>query len=106
MYYACYTDDSNPRFGRLQSAFSNPMTEIYLFFYEAVLQTFINFNKFLQREDPLIPGICEQIDSFLKKLASKFVPVDTIKAAGGNFTGLQYDVKNQLPGTNTASYSL
>ena len=41
-------------------------TEVYLFFYEAVLQTFIHFNKFLQREDPLIPVISEQMDSFLK----------------------------------------
>lgn len=94
-------DDSNPRFGRLRSAFSNPMTEVYLLFYEAVLQTFIHFNKFLQREDPLIPVISEQMDSFLKKLASKFVPVETIKAAGENFTELQYDVKDHLPGSDS-----
>ena len=75
------------------------MTEVYLFFYEAVLQTFIHFNKFLQREDPLIPVISEQIDSFLKKLSSKFVRVDKIKAAGSNFTVLQYDEDSQLPGT-------
>ncbi len=32
------------------------------------------------------------------------MPVDTIKAAGENFTGLQYkDVKDQLPGTTSCS---
>ena len=75
------------------------MTEIYLFFYEAVLQAFVNFNKFLQREDPLIPVISEQIHTFLTKLASKFVPVSSIKAAGKDFTRLKYsDINDQLPG--------
>ena len=75
------------------------MTEIYLFFYEAVLQTFVNFNKFLQREDPLMPIISEQIESFLTKLAGKFVPVSSIKAAGEDITRLKYaEVSNQLPG--------
>ena len=54
------------------------MTEVYLFFYEAVLQAFIHFNKFLQREDPIIPVISDQIDSFLKKIASKICMCDTV----------------------------
>ena len=45
-------DESTDRFAHLHSAFSKPMTEICLLFYEAVLQTFIHFNLFLQREDP------------------------------------------------------
>ena len=66
------------------------MTEIYFLFCEAVLQSFVNFNKFLQREDPLIPVISEQIESFLTKLASKFIAVFGIKAAGQEFDGLKY----------------
>ena len=93
-------DESTDRFARLHSAFSKPMTEICLLFYEAVLQTFIHFNLFLQREDPLIPVISEQMDSFLRKLASKFVRVDAIKAARKDFTVLQYHLKDhQLPGS-------
>lgn len=79
--------------------FSKPMTEINLLFYEFALQTFVLFNKFLQREDPLLPILCGQIDSFLNKLASKFVPVTKIKAAKKNFFDLQYKGKdNQLQG--------
>ena len=75
------------------------MTEIYLLFYQAVLQTFVNFNKFLQREDPLIPVISNQIESFLTKLASKFLPVSAIKAVTEDFTRLKYnEVIDQLPG--------
>ena len=97
--YACIVEDNGPWFQRLQSAFSKPMTEIYLLFYEAALQTFVHFNKFLQREDPLIPVICEQIHCFLTKLASKFVSVSIIKAANEDFTKLQYrDIRCQLPG--------
>ena len=97
--HACTPDETLPRFVRLRSAFTNPMTEIYLLFYEAVLQTFVNFNKFLQREDPLIPVISEQIESFLTKLASKFISVSGIRAAGQDFAGLKYsETCDQLPG--------
>ena len=72
MNFNYVTGDNNQRFQRLQDVFSNPITEVYLLFYESVLQTFINFNKFLQREDPLIPVISKQMSSFLTKLAEKF----------------------------------
>lgn len=85
LYYAHTPDETGPRFVCLQSAFAKLMTEIYLLFYEAVSQTFVNFNKFLQREDPLIPVINEQIESFLIKLASKFISLSAIKAPGQDF---------------------
>ena len=54
---------------------------------------------FLQREDPLIAVIYEQMNSFLTKLASKFVPVAAIKAANGDFSSLNYREKeDQLQG--------
>ena len=84
-YYIMRTHQMKPRFVCLQSAFAKLMTEIYLLFYEAVSQTFVNFNKFLQREDPLIPVINEQIESFLIKLASKFISLSAIKAPGQDF---------------------
>lgn len=54
---------------------------------------------FLQREDPLIPVIYEQMNSFLIKLASKFLPVSAIKAVNGDFFSLAYREKDdQLSG--------
>ena len=92
-------DNSAPRFKRLHALFSKPMTEVHLLFYQSVLQVFIHFNMFLQREDPLIPVIFEQINSYLTKLASKFVPVAVIKAANGDFLSLKYKEKeDQHPG--------
>ena len=66
------------------------MTEIHLFFYQSILQLFINFNMFLQREEPLIPLLYDQMVSFLTKLAGRFMPVSTIKEANGNFYHLKY----------------
>ena len=57
---------------------------------------------FLQREDPLISIIYEQMNSFLTKLASKFLPISAIKAASGNFFTLKFKEKeDQSPGSNT-----
>ena len=66
------------------------MTEIHLFFYQSILQLFINFNMFLQREEPLIPLLYDQMVSFLTKLAGRFMPISTIKEANGNFYHLKY----------------
>lgn len=39
------------RFVRLQCLFENPMTEVYLLFYQAILPTFTHLNLLLPRED-------------------------------------------------------
>ena len=90
-----YPDESAPRFQRLSAAFETPTTEVYLLFYQSALQSLVHFNKFLQREDPLIPIVCEQMESFLTKLASKFLPVSSIKAAKGDFRALKYTEREQ-----------
>ena len=54
---------------------------------------------FLQREDSLIPILYDQMVSFLTKLAGKFLPVATIRAAEGDFYTLKYkDYEDQLEG--------
>ncbi len=76
-----------------------PMTEVHLLFYQSVLQVFVHFNMFLQREDPLIPVIFEQMNSFLTKLASKFLPIAAIRAVDEDFFTLKYKERSdQLPG--------
>ncbi len=85
------------RFDRLEKAYSDPMTEVYLLFYQATLQLFVNFNKFLQREDPLIPVVSEQMGSFVKKLFGKFVTIRAIRDAT-DITSIHYSRECQLPG--------
>lgn len=68
-------------------------------FYHAALQLFINFNKFLQREDPIICVILSQIKSYLNKLFGRFVTVAAIREAQANISSLDYQNRdNQLSG--------
>ena len=86
------------RFGRLEKAFTNPMTELFIFFFQSALVTFTNFNKFLQREDPLIYLEHEQMNNFMTKLALKFIKPEVIrslKANGKAFSELDISLKNQ-----------
>ena len=46
--YFLSESNTNARLQRLQQVYSDPMSEIYLMFYQASLQLFVNFNKFLQ----------------------------------------------------------
>ena len=64
---------ADKRFKRLQAAFNNPMTEIYLYFYQAMLPCFTNFNKLLQRKEPLIYKLYEAQQRFMSKLASRLI---------------------------------
>ena len=90
-------DSTCDRFDRLNTAYSQPMTEVYLLFYQSVLQFFISLNKFLQREEPIIPVVYDQLHAFMKKLFSKFVVVSEIRSSGGDLSKIDY-VGKQLPG--------
>ena len=71
--------ESQARLKKLVVAFEEPMTEMYLLFYESVLCTFTHVNLFLQREDPSIYLVDDAIRAFLKKLLSKFVTLQAIR---------------------------
>ena len=72
--------ESQARFKRLATAFEKPLTEVYLLFYQSVLPTFTQVNLLLQREDPNIYLVADAIRLFLKKLLSKFVTLQAIRA--------------------------
>lgn len=68
------------RFSRLRVVFENPISEVYLLFYQAVLPVFSKLNLLLQREYPTIYLISDEIRSFLKKLLGKFMKIEAIRA--------------------------
>ena len=78
-----------PRFQRLYKLYSNDMFDIYLYFYQAVLPTFTNFNLFLQRDAPQIYLLYDQMHVLLRKLLSKFVK-STVIAASEDITEVEY----------------
>ena len=66
-------NESQPRFKRLQKAFSDPLTEVYLLFFQSVLPVFTHDNQLLQREEPLIHILQPQLTKLLKNVLAKFV---------------------------------
>ena len=86
------------RFKRLRRSYTNPITEIYLLFYQASLPCFTNFNKFLQREDPVIYQLYDLQQRFMHKLASKFIKPEIIqkqKLENKSFADLDITLENQ-----------
>ena len=62
------------------------MLEVYLFFIQASLQTFVILNRFLQRDDPLLPFLSTQIRGFLNELAYKFLLLSEIREARNDYS--------------------
>ena len=75
--YFLSEQDISLRFVRPQNHFNNALLEIYLF-YQSVLQVFIKFNLFLQRDDPLIARLHGLIQEFLRNLGCKFLTVTAL----------------------------
>ena len=69
------------RFKRLEKAFKDPMTEVYLYFFSGVLSAFKQTNLLLQREDPCMHLLHSQLKRFLLQLAGTFMSVTEIKSA-------------------------
>ena len=80
--YFLSNSEAEARFKRLKSHFRDPMVEIYLQFYHAVLPTFTTVNLFLQREDPCIFAVYKQLRNFVKKAVGQ-VCVNTVHTRSG-----------------------
>ena len=72
---------SQARFLQLQALFADPLTEVYLTFFQSVLPVFNHFKLFLQREAPCIHLMQGHSQSLLKKVLGRFVQSDVIKDA-------------------------
>ena len=78
-YFLSVEEKDNQRFDKLFGKFKNPMTDVYMYFYQFSLQPFIRFNLYLQREDPLVSKLQAQIYRFLKNIACEFVKIRDVK---------------------------
>ena len=74
------------------------MLEIYLLFYQGVLPVFTTFNKYLQREEPLIYLLSEAQERFMNKLAGGFIKPEVIQEIRNeekSFAKLEISLQNQ-----------
>ncbi|XP_061584295.1 uncharacterized protein LOC133449178 [Cololabis saira] len=88
-------NEKQPRFRRPVDAFSNPLTEVYLLFYQATLPAFSTLNLLLQREKSSIFLLHEEMTKFIRKLCAKFLKLAALQNQGVH--EIQYkDHSNQL----------
>ncbi|KAK1880620.1 N-(5'-phosphoribosyl)anthranilate isomerase [Dissostichus eleginoides] len=71
-------NEKQPRFRRLVDAISNPLTEVYLLFYQATLPVFTILNLLLQRERSSIFQLHGEMTKFIKKLCARFMKPATL----------------------------
>ena len=94
-------DDRQPRFQHLKQLFENPITEVYLMFFQAILPAFTMLNKFLQRDAPCLYLLHDCMQSFVSNIMGKFIKVSVIREAkesGDAIIDLDYTCHdNQLP---------
>ena len=57
----CILEEDSARFQRLQKVFKEEMTEVYLLFYNQVLEYFTRLNLLFQRDDPVIVIIHDKV---------------------------------------------
>ena len=79
------------------------MIEIYLYFCQAVLPCFTNFNELLQREEPLIYKLYKPHQRFMSKLASRFIKplsIQNHKESNSSLATLDIDIENQKDDIN------
>ncbi|XP_037835536.1 uncharacterized protein LOC108251778 [Kryptolebias marmoratus] len=90
-------NEKQPRFCRLGETFSNPISEVYLLFYQATLPAFTTLNLLLQREQPSIYLLHAEMVKFIQKLCSKFLKPEVLRTL--NVHEYPYkDSSKQLPG--------
>ncbi|KAM4741391.1 uncharacterized protein FYW61_002881 [Anableps anableps] len=90
------TDEKQGRGVRLRARFEDPMTEVHLLFYQALLPGFVEINQIFQRQDPCVHLLHDQIRSFIYMLMLKFLKPETFKETSPEKVSYQ-DEENQLP---------
>ena len=91
------TSESQAWFARLQQKFSNPITEVYLLFFQTIFPLFTRFNKLLHRDNPVIYLLYSQMTIFLKQLMTRFIKPQVIVAAVEDMTKINHcKSSNQL----------
>ena len=77
--YFLSEDAGTARFKRLQKAFENPFTVVSLFFPNASIPRFTNFNKILQSDEPSIHIVYDSVIKLANTIGNRVIKVDVMK---------------------------
>ena len=99
--YFLSENDGAPRLQRLKKYFENPMTEVYLLFYQAVLPIFTHVNLLLQRDAPMIYAVHDSLFSLIRKVLGKFIEPEMMLVTNEELLELDFlDVEKQVSDSN------
>ncbi|CAB4036850.1 PREDICTED: uncharacterized protein LOC107326933 [Paramuricea clavata] len=98
-------NEQQARFKRLQKAFNDPMTEVYLLFFQSIMPSFTHCNQFLQQEEPLIHVLQPQLERMLRNILAKFVKASVIAEhlRAGTLTSIDFKNDENHVGNNCLS---
>ena len=88
-------EESQARFRRLRALFDDPITELYLLFFQSTLPAFTHANKLLQREEPLVHVLQPQLVSLLISILQKFIWPAVLVSAIHNGTVSSIDLDDE-----------
>ncbi|KAM7404155.1 hypothetical protein PAMA_004539 [Pampus argenteus] len=91
-------NENQARFKRLVQAFTDPMSEVYLMFFQATIPTFTNFNLLLQREESAIYLLHDEMVKFIRKLCSRFMLPAALQGHEDPYEMAYKEKANHLPG--------
>ena len=72
-YFESEEECEQDRLCRLKKRFADPMTEVYLLFYQAILPVFTVANLMFQRTAPMIHLVRGSLFSLIRKTMEKFI---------------------------------
>ena len=73
---------ADARFQRLRKAFENPLTEVVLYFHNASIPLFTNFNKLLQADEPSIHILHDSVMKLGKMLGNRIIRSNVMRESG------------------------
>ena len=100
--YVLSEDLADARFKRLHTAFENPLTKVALFFHNASIPLFTNFNKLLQSDEPSIHIVYDSVIKLASTPGNRIIKVAIMSKTSLNEINLQ-DPEIYIPLTSIHS---
>ena len=85
-YFESEEESDQYRLARLKKRFSDPMTEVYLLFYQAILPVFTNVNLMLQRTALMIYLVRGFLFSLVRNTMGKFIRPQLLTVSEKNWS--------------------
>lgn len=96
-YFESEEECEQDRLCRLKKRFADPMTEVYLLFYQAILPVFTSADLMFQRTAPMIHLVRGSLFSLIRKTMGKFIRPELLTVSDDELVQIDFgNPENQL----------